>query len=140
MPPGSPPGVYTATPGRCNVRGVGRRPGRDTEVTMIQTATLRDGATQCRDALNQAAWTAQWADTEPKLRAARDALARELAVWLGASMDEDTEILHTAMHEALQLVLRALGAGIAADVRGEGGSPEVRRLVTEAIATLDEVL
>lgn len=140
MPLGSPSGVYTATPWRCNVRVVGRRPGRDTEVTMIQTATLRDGATQCRDVLNQAAWTAQWADTEPRLRDARDALARELAVWLGVPMDEDTEIVHTAMHEALQLVLRALDAGIAADVRGGDGSGEVRRLVAEATATLDEVL
>lgn len=104
---------------------------------MIQTATLRDGATQCRDALNQAAWTAQWADTEPKLRDARDALARELAVWLGAAMDEDTEILHTAMHEALQLVLSALTTGIQFD--GQCVSA-VRRLVAEAIATLDEVL
>ena len=46
---------------------------------MTQTA-LRDGIGTCREALSATAWSLTWADVEPKLREARDALARELAV------------------------------------------------------------
>lgn len=102
---------------------------------MIQT-----GADSCREALTAAAWTIRWSDAEPKLREARDALARELGAYLGVPMDEDTEIVHTAMQEALQLVLRALSTGIQHEQAGTSSQLEVRRLVAEAIATLDEVL
>jgi hypothetical protein len=119
---------------------LGDGPAVDTEVVMNQTTALREGVDKCRDTLGLAAWSLRWVDAEPKLRDARDALAGELSVYLGADMDEDTEVLHTAAHEALQLVLRALGAGIAAEVRGGNAQLEVRRLIAEAMATLDDTL
>lgn len=106
-------------------------------------AELRDGVEQARAALWQAAWSGSWADAEPKVRVGRDTLAAELAVIYvpaGEAAEDTIEVLWTGAHEALQLVLRALSTAIQFEAAGQIPTVACRRLISEAITTLDEAL
>jgi len=114
--------------------------GKTLHDEQVLFAELQHGIEQARATLGAASWCVSWDQAQPHIEQARAQLAGVVSVALTHTLDEPAETLWTGAHEALQLVLRTVDTAIQFTSQGLAPTVAVRRLIREAIATLDDAL